>query len=368
MENKMVLKLHNWKCFDTKSFEIPKTNFLILDENGNGKTSILSAIYSLFTGKAFPGTKFNQYLNFNKEYFGISTDRPDWFLTGKISPSGRIVTKHQLPAEKDFLGFGNEHKFTVLTYQPTDNYWLFQSRTSKLGILDQIISNSDSEYEKQILELNKLTKSKLELIKHSNSTQTIDWIMVETLSQRILDLSGIVWQKRLAFSVDFEKKIREFMGWINLEVKDWNIEWEMTNQIGKKIWIKKKFDWVKVETELGLKNIDFKKLWERECTIEKVMFGANRDDFMITSSYQKLETILSRGEMRLFVLFCKKINTENSNIIWLMDDIFNELDQKREAIILNEITNNAIWTISTGTQFNLESMPKFSVQDLTIQL
>lgn len=362
----MKLKLHNWKCFENKSFEIPRTNFLLLDDNGNGKTSILSAIYSLLTGKAFPVTKFNQYLQFNKEYFGVSTDNPSWFLNGKISPSGRIVTKYQIPPENDFLGFGSVKKNSILTYQPTDNYWLFQSRTNKLAILDQIIGNENHEYIKAINELNKLTKGKLELIKHSNETGQIDWIMVETLSQKILELSIFIWQKRLEFSIEFEHKIKSFTDWINLTVKDWNIEWEITNSIGKKICIKKNFGWEYVKNELGLHNNDFKKLWQKEAIIEKVLFGANRDDFVITSNYQKLENILSRGEMRLFLLFCKKINTEHSNVIWLMDDIFNELDEKREAIILNEITNNAVWIISTGTQLTLTGIDKFSVNDLTI--
>ena len=364
----MVLKIHNWKCFQTQSFEIPKTNFLILDDNGNGKTSILSAIYSLLTGKPFPGTKFNQYLSFSKEYFGVSTDRPDWFLTGKVSPSGRVIAKHQIPPENDFLGFGDGKKLSVLTYQPTDNYWLFQSRSAKLTLFDQIICNNNSEYEKQLSELNKLTKSKLELIKHSNISGQTDWIMVETLSQKILDLSVIVWKTRLTFTIEFQNQIKQFMEWINLECKDWQVELEMTNNMGRKLWLKNDFSWSRVEQELGLLNMDFRKLWEKESIIEKVMFGANRDDFVITANYQRLENILSRGEMRLFVLFCKKINTENSNIIWLMDDIFNELDQKREEIILKEITNNAVWTVSTGTKFALDSLPTFSVKDLTIQL
>ena len=364
----MVLKLHNWKCFQTQSFEIPKTNFLILDDNGNGKTSILSAIYSLLTGKPFPGTKFNQYLNFNQEYFGVSTDRLDWFLTGKVSPSGRVVAKHQIPPEYDFLGFGDGKKLIVLTYQPTDNYWLLQARSAKLALFDQIITNSNLDYEKQLSELNKLTKSKLELIKHSNNSGATDWVMVETLSQKILDLSVIVWKTRLKFASEFESQIKVFMEWINLSVKDWQLELEMTNGFGKKIWIKNNFDWNKVEQELGLQNLDFRQLWQKESMIEKVLFGANRDDFAITANYQRLENILSRGEMRLFVMFCKKINTENSNIIWLMDDIFNELDQKREEIILKEITSNAVWTVSTGTKFALDSLPTYSVDDLTIQL
>ena len=362
----MVLKLHNWKCFQTQSFEIPKTNFLILDDNGNGKTSILSAIYSLLTGKPFPGTKFNQYLSFNQEYFGVSTDRPDWFLTGKVSPSGRVITKHQVPPERNFLSFADGKKLSVLTYQPTDNYWLFQSRSAKLAIFDQIIGNCNHDYEKCLSDLNKLTKSKLELIKHSNISGQTDWVMVETLSQKILDLSVLIWKIRLEFVIEFEKQIRIFMDWINLEVKDWQVELEMTNYFGKKLWIKKDFEWSKVEQLLDLKNINFKELWDRESMLEKVMFGANRDDFVITANYQQLENILSRGEMRLFVLFCKKINTQNSNVIWLMDDVFNELDSKREEIILKEIINGVVWTISTGTKFSQDGLPSFLVSDLTI--
>ena len=398
----MTLTLTNYRCFSSASFEIPDTDFIILDKNGSGKTSILSALYSIYTGKPLPNTKFLEYLQSGQDYFGISTDDNNWFINGKISPSGRLATKYSNPSEI---------KDTVLTYQPSDNYWLQQSRSSKLSTLDQIIGQTNKDYLTQIANLDRVCKNKLSLLKESNISGITDIIMVNFLGQQILDLSKQIWSKRWVFLNNIKEQIEHFSSMIQSPIIDWQIQMEITGANGNKINIqnlskfnrqfgglnspsledsryswtcssdtvvrgvarsdgvvflanKTRIDEAKIFELQNLDNINFEQLWQRELACEKVLFGANRDDFNIIHGKLKIEQVLSRGEIRLFVLWVKKLGINPKQTIWLLDDIFNELDDEREHFLMSNIFNGCKQIITTGTRCSLKSLEQRSVESL----
>jgi DNA replication and repair protein RecF len=355
----MHLTLTNYRCFDTASFEIPDGDFIIMDNNGSGKTSILSAFYSLHTGKPLPNTKFPEYLQVHKDYFGISTDDSNWFINGKIGPSGRLSTKYSNP---------NEVRNTVLTYQPNDNYWLQQSRSSKLNTLDQIIGQTNSEYLTLISSLDRICKNKLALLKESNLKGTTDQIMCNFFGQEILNLSKKIWLIRWAFLDEVKNHMEQFTDMIQSQITDWQIQIEITASNGNKINIHSlsKFEgrYEEIFRLQNLDNIDFEQLWQRELACEKVLFGANRDDFNFIKGKLKIEHVLSRGEIRLFVLWVKKLGIEPSETIWLLDDIFNELDDEREQFLMSNIFMGCKQIIATGTRCSLSNLEKKNIQSL----
>ncbi len=380
----MYLRLNNYRCFVSASFEIPSTDFIILDKNGSGKTSILSAIYSIYTGKSLPSTKFPEYLQSGQDYFGISTD-DDWFINGKISASGRVITKYSNPSEI---------KDTVLTYQPSDNYWLQQSRVSKLSTLDHIISQTNKEYLKLIASLDKVCKNKLSSLKESNLSGVTDMILVNFLGQQILELSKQIWSIRWDFIYNIKESLPQFSSMVQSPIADWQIEIEITGANGNKIKIHnlskfgKQFgelsshslgkmkqsdevvflvNKIKIFELQNLDQINFEKLWQRELICEKVLFGANRDDFNITNGKLKIEQILSRGETRLFVLWVKKLGIDPKETIWLLDDIFNELDDEREQFLMSNILCGCKQIIATGTRCSLKNLEQRSVSSMKLE-
>jgi recombinational DNA repair ATPase RecF len=351
------LSLHNWRCFASQKFQIPSESFILIDENGSGKTSLLSAVYTLFCKKPWPGTKFADHLLSGSGYFGITTDYPDFSFTGQINPSGRLSTKYEKPGgEVSFNQILSKQNWPkILTYLPSDNYWLGQSRTSKLGILDNLLSQtSEDDFDAALSNLDKALKSKQRLLKHCQETETTaDPILVQTLSQEILKSSVLVWQYRQKFWILLNQSLPEFCTWINSNLKDWILKWELTDVYGQR---------QKVEIEaIDFSQIlnqdhDWAKLWHKETIVGKLLFGAQRDDFSIECNHLRVENVLSRGEMRLLVLFIK--NLASSSILekkehqlwWFLDDIYNELDDTREEIMFSRIIQKANFSISTSTK------------------
>jgi len=369
MKSTPNLTLHNWRIFDKQDFALPNHSFAIIDQNGTGKTSLVSAIYTILTKKAWPGTKFSSNLKIGSDYFGISTEFSDWSFTGQIGPSGRLLSKYTRPEGSiDFLGqelnYGKNWP-RVLTYLPTDNYWLSMTRSQKLGILDNLLGQIfDINYHSSLLSLTKNVESLGRLIRFTNETgKPADFILVETLQTQILHFSQIIWQYRQQFLLFLETNLPEFSSWINSPLKNWQIVWQIA-QTETKININ-------LNSNLIESILEHQRLWNLQLRAGKVLIGAQRDDFWISSDHLLATEILSRGEMRLLVLFIKSLATNNQlnpdslPIWWLLDDIFNELDDKREQILYSKILVNSNKIIATSTKNSLVDLQKYTVAALT---
>ncbi len=377
--NDLKLHLTNWRCFEDNKFKIPDESSVICGENGSGKTSLLSAIFSIYTGRPWLGTKFSESLTFSKEYFGISTQNPNWFLSGKISASGRLTTKYSLPEPKP-----KTPKFLI--YDPVDNYWLTHSRTTKLNILDNLLMQIfGSKFENQIQELNKTVKSKQNLLKHSLETGLPpDKIILKNLTKKIFENSKNIWLFRSHFFDFVNENIEEYRSWIESPLQNWKVKYQISSINSLKYDIQESlnslnFDLKDFEDAKNNLNFDeiktpemsFEKLWQREIASGKVLFGAQRDDFSLISNHLKAEESLSRGEMRLFTLFTKylaqKIIKENSKntdlkVWWFLDDVFNEFDKSREKTVFENILNKADFYLATSAK-----KPDFGDNNLTLK-
>jgi DNA replication and repair protein RecF len=341
--------IHNWRCFIHSQFCIPMSSFILVGDNGSGKTSLLSAFYSLHTGQPWPTTKFSESLKSGDQYYGVVTGYPDWSLTGQIGPSGRLVNKFQRPSRYSSMEATQEFP-RIFTYLPSDNSWLNLSRSAKLAILDGLLGLCyGDQYSTTIKYLNKYVKSKNELIKNCQIHSAIaDPILTSTLSDKILEYSQIIWEYRKSFFASLQDKLPEFQSWIQNHISD----------IAVKHIVSDRFGYPKNIMQLDKnEKYDWNGLWKREMAIGKTMFGAQRDDFELVIKNVPIQNMFSRGEIRLMVLFIKSLAQDlflianpQMQSFWLLDDVMNELDDKRELILFKKVLNKCQFFIITSTR------------------
>lgn len=363
------ITLHNWRRFESQKFYLPNSSFTIVDANGEGKTSLLAALYSLFTKKSWPSTKLIDHLKAGSNYFGISSHHSSWYFNGQLGMNGRLKTNYSRPTDEIAI-FGqtiltNQIWPKILTYLPTDNYWLYQPRTQKMGILDELLGQIfEKDYEDNLKKLGKIVESKNRIIRHYRETgETGDKTLIKILEDDLIKYSVIVWEFRRNFFQILQQNLPEFSSWIQTNLINWKIKWLISDHTGER-------QMVDLNKEIQVPVLD-EYLWVKELQAGRVLFGANRDEFNLQSQHLFMEKVLSRGEMRLFVLFVKslakkpELNTENKQIWWFLDDIFNELDSSRETILYQEILSKSNFTLSTGTKSADINLPTYSLKSLT---
>jgi recombinational DNA repair ATPase RecF len=330
----LEFELHNWRKFTSHKVTITTLPLCIVDENGSGKTSLIAALYSLLSGKPWPGLAYKQLLKNSQQYFGVRMD-DDWFVSGTVSPSGRVVTKYVSET-------GRAHP--VMTYLPTDNQWFFLSRTQKISILDTLLIQAyGDEYETPLKSLQKAIKQKSSLLKRYTETQQDDPLLASEYTKIIYETSKVLWDLRDRYFSLVLETIAEFYTWVESDV-EFDLKIQRTDGIRR----------VHTVPNQEYACTDYTSVWHHEKLSQRILYGAQRDDFDFFIRTNSITTTLSRGEMRLFVLFLKynamQLHPLKDEIIWLLDDIFNEFDHKREEILLQSVLSKSGTFIATSTK------------------
>ena len=383
----LELNLHNWRCFSSQKFILPNDSFLILGQNGSGKTSLMSALYSLYTKKSWPKTKFLEHLKNGSQYFGISSQFASWNLTAKIGTNGRLQTKYQKPIQNPLQIFEKETKKNnlnetnfenqiiinnwpkILTYSPEDNLWLSFSRKQKLDYFDDLLKDLfGSNFIKALKNLEKASLAKQRLIKRKTQENlAVDKFLLSSLNKEILKESIEIWKHRWVFYTKIKQNLQDFSTWIQSPLQDWEIIWEIVDFSGQKRKVQDLNEFLKKILKESSQSIFWENLWQKELILQKNLFGAFRDDFYFLSARTLANQSLSRGENRLLVLFIKKLLQDliqqkypETKIWWFLDDVFNEFDFKREQIVKQKILTTANRYIITGTKKPSFDIPVFS--------
>lgn len=331
----MTFELIHWRLFTAKKLILKKKNTLIYGLNGSGKTTVLSALYGLYTGEAWPGTVWRQQIKTNEDYFGIKVEEsPDWYLSGVINSHGRIVTKYMSEIPEEW-------KYTVLSYLPDENRWLTLSRSARLALFDRSLASIYGKpYSDSLKKLEKAVLNKSRVIKRWFEDGVEDLVLVAQLDTMVRETSQVLWQYRKDFFLKFASHLVKFRDWIESDISSEKLRW--TQSLGRLV----------VDGFTSEVMPVWQEVWRVEKQVGRVFYGAQRDDVQFQFNGQAAENFLSRGENRAFLIFFKQFVRSNiqGRALWLLDDFFNEFDERRERLVLEQLVQQDDWIIATATR------------------
>ncbi len=300
------LHLLNFRSFEDSFFDLKDTN-LVYGENGCGKTSFLEAIHFSLKAKSFRTSSVNSMINKNYDFFRIST---------KVNSDKKIIEKRigKVLIKDNYETF---KKYDVLPLL-LNNFslrFLEQNKEIRREFIDYFLFHVKHDY------LEKLKKFKKILFSRNIALKEKD---VEQIS---------VWTKLL---IEISNEINISRKEIVNEVLE-DLEENILGKVGDNKW----------SEILSTLEISFFSGWEGE-SLEKRLreeyeedlakgftkSGAHKFDLEINVLGEKSGNILSRGEQKLLILLVFLSfgeffsNLENKNLIYLIDDLASELDQK----------------------------------------
>ena len=306
------LHLLNFRSFKDSLFDL-KDSVLVFGENGSGKTSFLEAIHFSVKSKSFRTSSVNSMINKDYDFFRISTkNKSDKKIIEKRL--GKVLIKNNY---EDF----NKYDVLPLLINNFSLRFLEQNKEIRREFIDYFLFHVKHDYLEKLKRFKKILFSRNKALRENNKEQISVW--TKFLIESSIEIN--ILRERIVNEVleDLEENILK-----KLEDKRWV---EILSTLEISFFSGWKGDSLKEQ---------LREEYEEDLIKGFTKSGAHKFDLDIKVLGEKSGNILSRGEQKLLILlvflsfgeFFSKI--ENKNLIYLIDDLASELDQKNLDLAL----------------------------------
>jgi DNA replication and repair protein RecF len=358
----MILSSINLKNFRShKEIQLKFSGSLnyIVGGNGQGKTSILEAIYYLCTTRSNSSKSDSEVVSFNENEFEITGS----FLTKAGAGSSEAKVFYSLTDNKKFYFQNNKHinraadiigNYPVVLLTPADHSITQGSPGDRRKFVDSVISQASGAYLKNLLDYNRTLRHRSSLlasIKESRSRGSLEEL--DAWSEKLVMTGSELIKSRMKF-------VNEFDEYISLSYKRIMEDTEVPKI--KYIYLPSdsgdEANQNRNTEEIFFESLNRKK--EEEIRRGANLVGPHRDDFIFEINSLNLRMFGSQGQHKTFQVvlrfaeffYLKEITGKAP--IFLLDDVFGELDASRSMKIseyLREV-GQAFITITDFANFS----------------
>lgn len=327
------LSVQNIRSHLTFMTDISNRVTVITGANGSGKTSLIEAIYIALQGSSFKGV--------DKDI--LRGEMPWWRIEVQLdNDNDRTVTYNTEKAQnkKQFTvdnkityRLPQKDKYPIVLFEPDDLRLLHGSPVRRRQFIDRFVSQLNPQYAQQLHKYERALRQRNNLLKkqYIHNDELFVWDVA------LSEYGSYVVEQRIAFIEQINSKLNNFYDSI----------------AGKKDAVSIHYS----HTFIG--DIKQKILNELHTSVEKdkiigsTSIGPHRHDVVFRFNNSPALSSASRGEVRTIVLALKFLEvdiikeiTGNPPII-LLDDVFSELDEKRQASLSSGIDDYQVIITST---------------------
>jgi len=357
------LKLKNFRIHKDSDLSFSDHLNYIVGGNGQGKTTILEAIYYLCTTKNYNSSADSEIVNFDSGEFeatgifdDITRNKVRVYFSRSENKKYYFQNDKQVFRAASVIGM-----FPVVILTPDDHSITQGSPGERRKFADSIISQASSTYLNYLLDYNKTLRQRASLINQIRETGNRTLLgQLDAWSEKLVLTGTQLINERDKFVSGFNNFVSESYKVImdNSEIP--HIEYFTLE-----------------EKSCGNVEEKFRLLLSRKRD-EEIRRGANlagphRDDFILSVNGKNLKTYGSQGQHKTFQValrfaqffFLKEITGRSP--IFLLDDVFGELDAQR-AVKISSYLKEVGQAFITMTDFsNLSDLAK-SDSDLLIRV
>jgi len=330
--------IRNFRLFENYNFHFSHKNLLLTGPNGSGKTSLLEALCLLLTGKSFKTRDLGECIREGETSFllGLQGLSQDEKLT--ISLEKALNKRVSIKARKNNKPVSKNKLPICLIIQAKDLRMLEGEPELRRGLFKQIMFHVKhesysihQEYKKVLIQRNMALKKK------ATEKELSIW------TSKLIEEGKKLEQEQKEFFKEFYKKTMEIF--TDSSQKD---ELSFLNNIKIKFYQ----GWSDASNlEESINNSILK-----DRALGYTTQGPHRLDLKFYIKDRLVKSILSRGQQKLLILLIYfKMNVmlnENNKIplIYLIDDITSELDEKNLRIALEHIISLKTQVVITSTK------------------
>ena len=327
MENNLritQLKLSNYRNHKFLQINPTKNIILITGKNGAGKTNVLESISLFDSNTGFRNAKLSELIRYDligpSELFGVNlkvcTDNKNFDvgfgLKGELNLVKKIIS---IDKRKTRL----RSFFNIFWVLPQMSHLLQGKPEDRRSFLDLMVSATDVSYKKKLLDYKKLKNERLRILKNLEISKNDKWL--DVIEKKMSDVGVVICDSRRIFLDTLNKcfiKIDDQIPMLNLKL----------NGTADRMLLEKPALFVE---ELIVKELKKNRL--KDSLSGRTNFSINKTDLLVYEIKSKKEgKHFSTGEQKIIIIsilfsFLNALEKiKNSNVLFLLDDIFSYLD------------------------------------------
>lgn len=319
----------------------PKIN-LVLGKNGQGKTSIIEAIYFGATGKSFRTTKNSDLIKYGKLKTGCFIEFEDKINNKNISLK-LAANKKEYRFNKKKVSYDNYYgKLNVVSFIPEDIELIIGSPSVRRRFFDGEISQANQEYFQNLKNYTKLLKIRNKYLKNNEYAKP----EYSIYQDEFIKYGARVIEKRIEYlkniSIILNLNYRKLFD----DKKELRVNYSSNMGDMRKLTLE--------EIEKRMKEA-IEKNFSKEIRYGFSMVGPQKDDFVFLLDGREAKFFSSQGEKKsiIFSLKLSEIDMifkeKKEPPIFLVDDISSYFDSIRKENIINYLNKRGIQVIITST-------------------
>ncbi len=354
-----------------KNFRSHKNTYLdfsdelnyIVGGNGQGKTSILEAIYYLCTTKNCSSKSDSEVVRFKEDDFEIMGEfKNSTQNTARIFYSLKENKKYyfqngkQIYRAAEIIG-----KFPVVLLTPADHSITQGPPSDRRKFVDSVISQASETYLNFLLDYNKTLRHRSTILNHLKESRREDlYGELEAWTQKLVRTGTEIIKRRKIFIDEFNSFVKSSYKIIMEDNEIPEISYFYLNGCDQ-VEVEKYFYGLISEKE------------EEEIRRATNLFGPHRDDFIFKVNQINLKDFGSQGQHKTFqtaLRFAQYFYLKDKigrQPLFLLDDVFGELDSKR-SIKISEYLKKVGQAFITLTDFTNYDFLIKNEKDRTILL
>ncbi len=350
------LKLKNYRNYNELEINFDKNINIIYGNNAEGKTNLLESIYMCSASKSHKNSKENEIIKFDeseahiKIFIKKENDKNiviDIQLN-KDKKKGIAINKVKINKTSEFLG-----TFNAIMFAPEDLNIIKEGPSIRRKFLDLEICQIDKLYVNSLNNYNKTLNQRNALLKDINLTSPAN-------KKDLIEMLDIYDEKLVEYGTEIIIKRKKNIEKLAELIKD--IHYKISDDKEELIIDYENDVWASYASPEEIKRVFIKKIKEyREIDIKNQYtgIGPHRDDISFKIDDNDIRKFGSQGQKKTAAISLKlaelQIVRENINEtpVLLLDDVFSELDETRQKLLVSNLKNIQTIITCTGIKKNI---------------
>jgi DNA replication and repair protein RecF len=347
-------QLRNFRNHTDTELEFKTATNVLLGENGQGKTNVLEALSYLCLTKSFYAANDSTVVQQGKEFFDVrGTLRLDHgtesqirvMYNGASNRRSYFIGKQEVETFSSVIG-----KYPIVILSPENSSITFGTPADRRKFVDMVISQSSKVYVDDMLEYRRTLRQRNKILTDAARKKmltTVDETNLAPWTESLVVRGAKIILKRAQFLQEFTPYVSNAYAGIVESGEVPAIAYEPQIACSPD-------DSVAIIEERYRHMLEEKR--NDEIRTGLTLVGPHRDEIAFSLNGLHLRTFSSQGQHKTFLIGLKIAEFFylkercNETPVFLLDDVFSELDERRSTRLVGFIENLAQTFITTTSE------------------